>query len=187
MLDSSVRDDMLAAIPKLRAFAISLCHRPDRADDLVQETLLRACEKIEQFRPGTNMLAWLLVILRNQFYNDYRRRRREVEDANGIYAGTLVSQPIQIDSTEYGNVQTALAKLPEDVRRAFMLVCVSGLPYDEVARVCGCASGTVKSRVHRVRARLRSELTIEEGDIGDRLSHAVAVQAEQARICPRLI
>ena len=80
---------MLAAVPSLRAFAISLCGNVDRADDLVQETLLRALANINSFQPGTNMPAWLFTILRNLFRSEYRKRRREVEDADGSYAETL--------------------------------------------------------------------------------------------------
>ena len=79
---------MLAAVPSLRAFAISLCGNVDRADDLVQETLLRAIANIDSFQPGTNMSAWLFTILRNLFRSEYRKRRREVEDADGSYAET---------------------------------------------------------------------------------------------------
>jgi len=94
-LDPSMRDAMLAAVPSLRAFAISLCGNVDRADDLVQEALLRALSNIDSFEPGTNMPAWLFTILRNQFRSEYRKRRREVEDANGKYAETLKSLPEQ--------------------------------------------------------------------------------------------
>src|SRR5205085_11601763 len=85
-LDASVRDAVLAAVPSLRAFAISLCGNVDRADDLVQETLLRALANINSFQPGTNMSAWLFTILRNHFRSEYRKRRREVEDGDGSYA-----------------------------------------------------------------------------------------------------
>src|SRR5262249_19584101 len=95
MLDPTLRDQMLSAVPSLRAFAISLSGNVDRADDLVQETLLRAIANIESFQPGTNMSAWLFTILRNLFRSDYRKRRREVEDSEGNYAKTLKTQPSQ--------------------------------------------------------------------------------------------
>src|SRR5215470_10023810 len=88
-LDPAIRDQVLATVPSLRAFAISLCGNIDRADDLVQETLLRALAHIDSFEPGTNMPAWLFTILRNLFRSEYRKRRREVEDAEGRYAETL--------------------------------------------------------------------------------------------------
>src|SRR4030088_1564572 len=94
-LDNSVRDAVLGAVPSLRAFAISLCGNVDRADDLVQETLLRALANIDSFQPGTNMSAWLFTILRNHFRSEYRKRRREVEDGDGSYAETLRSHTEQ--------------------------------------------------------------------------------------------
>ena len=84
---------MLKATPHLRAFAISLTNNVDRADDLVQETLMRAIANITRFQPGTNMQAWLFTILRNLFHSEYRKRRREVEDADGKYSATLRSSP----------------------------------------------------------------------------------------------
>src|SRR3977135_4153647 len=97
----SVRDAMLTAVPSLRAFAISLCGNVDRADDLVQETLLRATANIDSFQPGTNMSAWLFTILRNLFRSDYRRRRREVEDTDGGYVKSLTSLPEQHSRLEF--------------------------------------------------------------------------------------
>src|ERR1044071_6246067 len=99
-LDPSVRDAVLAAVPSLRAFAISLSGNVDRADDLVQETLLRALANIDSFRPGTNLTAWLFTILRNHFRSEYRKRKREVEDADEKHSETLRSQPDQMDRVE---------------------------------------------------------------------------------------
>src|ERR1700738_3693091 len=93
MLQPVERDIMLAAVPSLRAFAISLSGNVDRADDLVQETLLRAMANINSFQPGTNMSAWLFTILRHLFRSEYRKRRREVEDSNGRHAETLKTYP----------------------------------------------------------------------------------------------
>src|SRR5450432_4718751 len=101
-LDNQTRDSILAAIPNLRAFAISLSGNVDRADDLVQETVLRALANIDSFQPGTNMPAWLFTILRNLFRSEYRKRRREVEDADGSYADTLKTQPEQTSHVEIG-------------------------------------------------------------------------------------
>src|SRR5919205_2561909 len=121
-LESSVRDAVLAAVPSLRAFAISLCGNVDRADDLVQETLLRALANIDSFQPGSNMPAWLFTILRNLFRSEYRKRRREVEDADGSYADTLKSQPEQSSHVEFKEFTAALNKLPEDQREALILI-----------------------------------------------------------------
>src|ERR1700732_2427702 len=115
---SSVRDAMLAAVPSLRAFAISLCGNVDRADDLVQETLLRALANIDSFQPGTNMSAWLFTILRNHFNSEYRKHRREIEDWDGSYAESLLSHGEQTGHVEFEELRIALAKLPSEQREA---------------------------------------------------------------------
>jgi len=166
-LDPSLRDAMLAAVPSLRAFAISLCGNVDRADDLVQEALVRALSNIDSFEPGTNMPAWLFTILRNQFRSDYRKRRREVEDANGKYAESLKSLPEQPGQIELSEFRRALSELPQDQREALVLVGASGFSYEEAANICGCAVGTIKSRVNRARTRLSEMLAIRGAeDIG---------------------
>jgi RNA polymerase sigma-70 factor (ECF subfamily) len=159
-----VRDVMLAAVPSLRAFAISLCGNVDRADDLVQEALLRAWANLDSFQPGTNMSAWLFTILRNLFRSEYRKRRREVEDADGSYADSLTSLPDQTSHLELDEFRRALNLLPADQRESLILVGASGFSYEETAQICGCAVGTVKSRVNRARSRLAEILTIESAD-----------------------
>src|SRR4029077_10675169 len=174
-LDPTLRDQILAAVPSLRAFAISLSGNVDRADDLVQETLLRALANIHSFQPGTNMPAWLFTILLNLFRSEYRKRRREVEDADGSYADTLKTQPEQTSHVEFKEFTTALNKLPEDQREALILIGASGFSYEEAAEICGCAVGTIKSRVNRARTRLANLLHIETpNDFGpDRATRAV--------------
>jgi RNA polymerase sigma-70 factor, ECF subfamily len=180
-LDPSVRDTILAAVPSLRAFAISLSGNVDRADDLVQETLLRALAHIDSFQPGTNMSAWLFTILRNLFRSEYRKRRREVEDPEGNYAESLKSQPEQTSRVEFREFREALAKLPEDQREALILVGASGFSYDEAAAICGCAVGTIKSRVNRARNRLAQLLSIESlNDFGpDRTTQAILARNDR--------
>ncbi|HWL74986.1 MAG TPA: sigma-70 family RNA polymerase sigma factor [Burkholderiaceae bacterium] len=163
-IDPALRDTMLAAVPSLRAFGISLCGNVDRADDLVQETLLRALANIQSFQPGTNMSAWLFTILRNLFRSEYRKRRREVEDPDGSYAETLKSQPEQTSRVEFEEFRVALNKLPDDQREALILVGASGFSYEEAAEICGCAVGTIKSRVNRARTRLSGLLSIDTVD-----------------------
>jgi len=174
-LDPALRDQMLAATPSLRAFAISLSGNVDRADDLVQETLLRALANIHSFQPGTNMPAWLFTILRNLFRSEYRKRRREVEDADGSYAETLKTHPEQTSHVEFKEFGAALTKLPDDQREALILIGASGFSYEEAAEICGCAVGTIKSRVNRARTRLANLLNIENpNDFGpDRATRAV--------------
>lgn len=160
-LNPALRDQMLGAVPSLRAFAISLSGNVDRADDLVQETLMRAIANIDSFQPGTNMSAWLFTILRNLFRSEYRKRRREVEDADGSYADSLKSQPEQGSRLEFNEFRAALDKLPPDQREALILVGASGFSYEEAAAICECAVGTIKSRVNRARTRLADLLSIE--------------------------
>src|SRR6201990_25409 len=153
-IDESVRKAVLSAVPSLRAFAISLCGNVDRADDLVQETLLRALANIHSFQPGTNMSAWLFTILRNLFRSEYRKRRREVEDVDGSYAESLTSLPEQNSRLEIVELRNALKLLPSEQRESLILVGASGFSYEEAAQICGCAVGTIKSRVNRARSRL---------------------------------
>jgi RNA polymerase sigma-70 factor (ECF subfamily) len=157
----SVRDIMLAAIPSLRAFAMSLSGNADRADDLVQETVMRAMANINTFTPGTNMSAWLFTILRNLFRSQYRKRRREVEDADGSYQASLKLPPEQFGRLEFKELIEALAKLPYVQREALLLVAASGFSYEEAAAICGIAVGTVKSRVSRARQQLAELFLID--------------------------
>ena len=174
-LAPSLREAMLGVVPSLRAFAMSLCGNVDRADDLVQETLLRAIANIASFEPGTNMSAWLFTILRNLFRSEYRKRRREVEDGSGRYADTLKSHPEQPGRVEFEELRAALAKLPPDQREALILVGASGFSYEEAAAICDCAVGTIKSRVNRARTRLAEQLSIDSADdFGpDRMTRAI--------------
>ena len=155
------RDIMLAAIPSLRAFAMSLSGNVDRADDLVQGTLMRAIANINTFQPGTNMMAWLFTILRNLFRSEFRKRRREVEDADGGYADSLTSAPQQHGRLEFKELFAALAELPLDQREPLLLVGASGFSYDEAAVICGVAVGTIKSRVNRARTLLAQLLVLD--------------------------
>jgi RNA polymerase sigma-70 factor, ECF subfamily len=152
---------MLAAIPNLRAFAISLSRNVDRADDLVQETLLRAIANIKSFQPGTNMSAWLFTILRNLFLSDYRKRRHEVDDPDGSYADSLKSPPEQHGRMEFKELRVALTKLPTAQREALLLVGASGFSYEEAAAICETAIGTIKSRINRARTRLSELLALD--------------------------
>jgi RNA polymerase sigma-70 factor, ECF subfamily len=172
--EPALRDALLAAVPSLRAFAISLCGQVDRADDLVQDTLLRALSNLDRFERGTNLNAWLFTILRNLFHSEYRKRRREVEDPDGSYAGRLKAQPEQGSRLDLEDFRGALGKLPHDQREALLLVGASGFSYEEAAGICECAVGTIKSRVNRARARLAVLLEVDDvEDLGpDRMTRA---------------
>ncbi|MFE1599781.1 sigma-70 family RNA polymerase sigma factor [Methylobacterium sp. ID0610] len=151
---SRFRDDLLAALPALRGFAVSLTTNLPQADDLVQETMLRAWQNQHQFAAGTNLKAWLFTILRNQFYTHSRRRRREVEDVDGSAAAQLSAPASQEHGVELREVWAQLGKLPAAQREALLLIATHGLTYDAAAALLGCQPGTVKSRVSRARATL---------------------------------
>jgi len=148
------REDVVAMIPALRAFAWSLCHNGSDADDLVQDTLIKAWTNRDKFELGTNLRAWLFTILRNTYYTQAIRRRREVRDESGEYAANVRTPPTQDWSVAMRALQAALNQLPDEHREALILVGAAGLSYEEAAEICGCALGTIKSRVNRARARL---------------------------------
>ena len=169
------RDDVVAQISSLRAFAWSLCHNSSDADDLVQETLIKAWTHRDRFEPGTNLRAWLFTILRNTYYTIAVKRRREVADEEGRHAATLAEPPSQEWSVAVHALRAALAKLPDEHREALVLVGAAGLSYEEAAEICGCALGTIKSRVNRARARLLKLMDVEAP--GDALVSAAGAPA----------
>ncbi len=157
----SFHDDLLNTIPSLRAFAISLSGKRDRADDLVQETLTKAWKHQESFTPGTNLKAWLYAILRNEFYSQMRKKGREVEDVDGNFSSQLAVHAEQQGHLDLADMRIALTKLPADQREALLLVGATGLSYEETAEICGVAVGTIKSRVNRARRKLAELLEVE--------------------------
>ena len=148
------RADLLSLTPVLRAFAWSLCHDVSEADDLVQETLVKAWSHRDRFVPGTNLRAWLFTILRNTFYTALARRRREVCDEDGSWAARLTVAPNQEWKVSVEDLREALRGLPPTHREALVLVGGAGMTYQDAAEGCGCAGGTIKSRVNRARTRL---------------------------------
>jgi RNA polymerase sigma-70 factor, ECF subfamily len=171
------REQIIAAIPGLRAFGMSLTARSDRADDLVQETLMKAWKHHESFAEGTNMKAWLYTILRNEFYTQLRKRKREVEDADGFYSGKVAVQAEQDGKLDMADLRVALSQLPEDQREAIILVGASGFSYEEAADICSVAVGTIKSRVNRARCRLSELLQLNAGENSQTAKNSVALAA----------
>ncbi|HHZ08689.1 MAG TPA: sigma-70 family RNA polymerase sigma factor [Rhizobiales bacterium] len=163
-VSAGFKNDLLAAIPSLRAFAMSLSQNADKADDLVQETLVKAWNKHESFQMGTNIKAWLFTILRNEFYSQMRKRGREVQDSDGVMTARLAVHPSQHGVLDLEDFRVALEQLPDDQREAVILIGASGFSYEEAAEICGCAVGTIKSRVSRARARLQDILQIAGED-----------------------
>jgi len=162
--DEAFKAELIALIPHMRAFARSLCLNTAEAEDLAQEGLLKAWNGRASYQPGTNLKAWTFMIVRNQFYSDKRRswRSTQLDPETAERTLTAVSDPIA--SLELDEVRRALARLPEEQREALILIGAGGLAYEEVAEICGCAVGTIKSRVSRARDRLA--LILAEGDYG---------------------
>jgi RNA polymerase sigma-70 factor (ECF subfamily) len=156
------RDAVIALLPPLRAFAWSLSRNSADADDLVQDTLIKAWTHQDKFEPGSNLRAWLFTILRNTYYTAVVKRRREVADEDGKHAARLTAAPTQDWSVAIKATQAALQRLPAEHREALILVGAAGLTYEEAAEICGCALGTIKSRVNRARARLLRIMDAED-------------------------
>jgi len=159
--DESFKKELMSCTPSLRAFAVSLTRRHDKADDLLQDTLLKAWAKRDTYQMGTNMKAWLFTILRNDFYSQMRRKGREVLDAEGAFAARMSVHPPQYGTLDMNDFKKAFDTLPPEQREAIILIGASGFSYEEAARMCSCAVGTMKSRASRARAKLQELLEIE--------------------------
>lgn len=148
------RQNILALVPHLRAFARNLCRGADMAEDLAQEALVKAWRSQDRFEPGTNLKAWLFTILRNEFYSQRRRNWRQTH-WDEVKAERIATPPdpqfwaLQLSDTERG-----LRDLPDGQREALILIAAAGFSYEEAAEICGTAIGTMKSRVARGRLAL---------------------------------
>lgn len=158
MTDASFGDEMVAQIPYLRAFAISLSGSYSVADDLVQDTLVKAWSHADSFEPGTNFRAWLVTILRNTYFSQYRKRSREVQDSDNVLAEQIPVKGGQESNVTMQDVQKALDKLAPEHREILLMIGITELSYEEAAKVCNIAVGTVKSRLNRARAKLAEHL-----------------------------
>ena len=164
--DADFKRELAAVIPHLRAFGRSLSGSRDVADDLVQETLLKAWAARERFQAGTNMRAWTFIILRNHFLSQMRRSRFKGE-WDDLVADRLLAAPAGQDKQiELADMQRALMQLPQSQREALILVGAGGFAYEEAAEICGVAVGTIKSRVARGRTAL--EQVLDEGALPSR-------------------
>jgi RNA polymerase sigma-70 factor (ECF subfamily) len=152
--DSAFLKEMTALVPTLRAFGRSLCANKSWADDLVQETMLKAWSGRERYQVGSNMKAWMLTILRNQYYSELRHKRFEVADPNDEHASRMSVPPEHEAASQMEMLSYALTKLSNEQREAILLVCASGLSYKQAAVICNCAVGTIKSRIARARDHL---------------------------------
>ncbi|MCJ2069696.1 sigma-70 family RNA polymerase sigma factor [Methylobacterium sp. J-030] len=168
-------------LPALRRFALSLARDASAADDLVQETLLRAWRNRARFKPGTKFEAWTFTILRNHF-NTVWRKRCDVQDDDGADAARLIAPPDQMGRLDLQDLQAALDRLPATMRAALMLVTFSDLSYEEAAAVMGCRVGTVKSQVSRAREQLARALGYTGAEVGtDTVMLSALGQSGEAR------
>jgi RNA polymerase sigma-70 factor (ECF subfamily) len=159
------RDDLLALIPKLRDFARTLCRDPELADDLAQDALEKALSRADSFTMGTNMKAWVFLIVRNLFYSHRRRSWRSVHMDPGVIERTLVVSTSPTAGLELDELKRALSQLPDVEREVLILIGGAGLTYGEAASVTGVPLGTLKSRVSRARGHL--EDIYARGRLGD--------------------
>ncbi len=156
--DERFRKELVTLIPHLRAFARTLCGNATAADDLAQDAMLKAWDARASYQMGTNMKAWTFMILRNQFYSEKRRSWRQTQLDQEAAERTLMaiddpSAPLALDE-----LRQALKTLPDEQREALVLVGAGGFAYEEAAEICGCAVGTVKSRVSRARRAVQASL-----------------------------
>ncbi|ATX65393.1 RNA polymerase sigma factor [Roseinatronobacter bogoriensis] len=158
------RDEIVTHLPALRAFARGLTGNVTSADDLVQDTVLKAWSKFDQFKEGTNLRAWLFTILRNTFLSQQRKRAKEVSDSTGSFAAKLASKPDHDGRMALQELNDALKTLPVEQREALLLVGALGFSVEEAAETCGCAPGTIKSRANRGRKTLAELLNLDRED-----------------------
>jgi RNA polymerase sigma-70 factor (ECF subfamily) len=158
------REELPTHLPALRAFAISLTRDATQADDLVQDTIVKAWSNFDKFAPGSNLRAWLFTILRNTFFSGKRKTRREVPDPDGIHTATLYEKPAHDGRLALADFRTAFDKLSPEQREVLILVGASGFSYEEAAAMTGVAVGTVKSRASRARQKLCDLLGLKDGE-----------------------
>lgn len=163
--EKTFKKDLVALIPHLRAFARTLCGDAAAADDLAQDAVMKAWDARSSFQMGTNMKAWTFMILRNQFYSEKRRSWRQSQLDQEAAERTLVATDDPASPIALDEMRLALGMLPSEQREALILVGAGGFAYEEAADICGCAVGTVKSRVSRARRALHGIL---EGGAYDR-------------------
>ncbi len=164
MSDSDPRDELVDHLPAMRAFAMSLTRNSATADDMVQDTLVKAWTNIDKFEVGTNLRAWLFTILRNTYYSSRRKAKREVADVDGVFTESLSQKPDHDGRLQMADFRDAFAQLPDEQREALILVGASGFAYEEAATMCGVAVGTIKSRVNRGRAKLAELMHLTDDD-----------------------
>jgi RNA polymerase sigma-70 factor, ECF subfamily len=172
------QSELTKLLPNLRAFARSLTRSADQADDLVQEALVKAWRNWQQFAPDSNLKAWMFTILRNAHLSERRKRKNEVQDVDGEFAAQLGAKPEQPGHMDLLDFQASFAQLLPEHREALILIGAEGFSYEEAALMCGCAVGTMKSRVNRARTKLAQIMGINSAaEIGSGDPTVVFVRA----------
>jgi len=167
-------------VPRLRRYARALTRGADRADDLVQDTLVRALAKGHLWQPGSDLRAWLFTIMHNQFVNTVRRDMRETGTVDiERLSRTLVATTDPTARRQLAELEHALARLPAEQREVILLVGLEGMAYENAAQILGVPAGTIRSRLSRAREKLRE--LIERHDEAKPASHPLANDAEQMR------
>lgn len=182
MSNPDPRDELVEHIPAMRAFALSLTRNNAVADDMVQDTLVKAWTNIDKFNTGTNMRAWLFTILRNNYYSSRRKLRREVADVDGIAAENVAEKPAHDGRLQLQDFKVAFDQLPDEQREALSLVGAQGFAYEEAAEMCGVAVGTIKSRVNRARTRLAELMHLDDDEameMTDQATHSIVAASGQ--------
>lgn len=156
------KDELVSHLGAMRAFALSLTRNGSAADDLVQDTVVKAWQALDRFETGTNMRAWLFTIMRNTYYSNRRKMKREVQDTEGLFASTLSEKPEHDGKMAMRDFLSAYADLGDEQREALALVGAMGFSYEEAAQMTGVAIGTVKSRVNRARQQLVKDLGLDD-------------------------
>ena len=164
MTGKDPRDELVDHLPAQRAFALSLTRNSAAADDMVQDTVVKAWTNMDKFKRDTNLRAWLFTILRNTYYSSRRKLNREVADVDGAFTGSLSVKPDHDGRMQLADFRKAFETLPDEQREALILVGASGFSYEEAAGMCGVAVGTIKSRANRGRARLAELLQLGENE-----------------------
>ena len=159
LTDGEFKTLLAGVIPHLRAYGRSLSGNPDLADDLTQDTMVKAWASRDRFKRGTSIKAWTFVILRNTFLSQMRRNKFRGDYDELAVERTLSTPASQEEASEMADLQRALMELPQDQREALILVGAGGLSYEEAASICDCALGTMKSRVSRARGALEEIMT----------------------------
>ena len=173
------REELIEHLQPMRAFAVSLCRDQTLADDLVQDAIEKAWRNIDKYKPGTNLRAWLFAILRNTYYSNRRRVKREVPDPDGLILEQVSEKPAHDGRLQLSEFVAAFATLPDEQREALILVGASGFSYEEAAETCGVAVGTIKSRANRARKRLIEILHLDDDarlDMTD--AHTMAIVSQ---------